>query len=182
MVDTEAARNDLRIANRFLKDFEESDIPSDTAVYRYDLDKAMEYIKQARLNDPDVTWQYKNDKKELVVMTPDILEAIVLYHLANPTINKGRDATPQELQEAIALLERSLALRPIPMTYKTLGGGYYYTYQQDKYLALMIEANKKYPEDHIIPSFIEFDSLIEVSLMLNVVIRCLARTSFLQNR
>ena len=26
----------------------------------------------------------------------------------------------------------------------------------------------------IIPSFIEFDSLIEVSLMLNVVIRCLA--------
>jgi hypothetical protein len=148
MADTEGARNDLRIAYKFLIDFEKND-------YQPDLDQAMRYLRLARQKDSTVSWQHKDEKNKLVTTTPEVLEAIVLHHMATPEILK-EDQSPEKLHAAIGLLERAIALRPIPMSYNYLFRAYCKTYQRDKALAIITEANRRYPDDHVIRSNLDY--------------------------
>jgi tetratricopeptide (TPR) repeat protein len=148
MTDTEAARNELRIAYKHLLDFEKDDIPEC-------LDSAMRYLQQARKLDPRVTWQHKDEKNKVVTTTPDLLEAIVLHHVTKPTIT-DRDSSPEKLKAALSLLERSFSLQPISVTYNLLSYAYTRTNQRDKALAILTEGNRRYPEDHTIRAELDF--------------------------
>jgi tetratricopeptide (TPR) repeat protein len=151
MTDTEGARNDLRIAYKFLRDFEKNEFGD------LELDSAMRYLRLARDKDPTVTWKHKDEKNKLVTTTPDVLEAIVLHHMAAPeTLKEKENQSLERLHAAIGLLERSIALHPISMTYNRLFRAYCQTYQRDKALAIITEANRRYPEDHVIRSNLDY--------------------------
>jgi hypothetical protein len=68
MADTEAARTDMRFAQKYLEHKE--------------FDEAMNYTASARRKDPNVTLAVKTESKEVVILTPDSLEAGILEQQA----------------------------------------------------------------------------------------------------
>jgi hypothetical protein len=140
MPDTEAARDDLRIALQYIdKYYDEKQVG-----YFKGLDFAMKYIVQSRQKDPQATLKAKCGKDSVLDWTADYMEGQILaikgiYHSNIPT----RD----ELSTAINLLEESIGLFPIPWSYTALANTYNSMARRADALALLKEGARRWPGD-----------------------------------
>src|SRR5262249_44870469 len=137
---TEAARDELRIAQQYFQKYEDTKSDPQKEVSE-DLYYALKYIEKARALDPTVTLTEKLPGDELGLLTLNHLEAQILFRQAKHHVQldpqtghvlaNGRDM-------AISKLERAMSLEPrLPHIYTELAGWYKQRGETSRALALL---------------------------------------------
>jgi hypothetical protein len=137
MTDTAGARDDLRIAHKYIEQYDLHKIEDD-------LEMALGYIRRARHKDPGVTLKAKFSDKQILDHTPDSTESWILFSKALAIIHSKReDAYPN----ATALLKRSIQIMPFPQAYIALAFLYNFAKRRHDADAVLKEAAQQWPDD-----------------------------------
>jgi tetratricopeptide (TPR) repeat protein len=152
MTDTEAARNDLRIARQYIDKNHDKNEPKHN--YFSNLDYAMKYVNRAREKDPNVTLKLKlDDSKKIIDWTPDRLEAEVFA--IKGVYYSNFDDSQDDLSTAVNLLEHSIKLFPTPTAYAALARSYNNMARRDDALVLLQDGARRWPADMKIQPLID---------------------------
>jgi tetratricopeptide (TPR) repeat protein len=148
MPDTEAARDDMRWARKYIDEYHGQPGP-------LHLDMALRYIRRAREKDPYVTLKaVGTDKKSLFDWTLSAMEGEI-FGIQGVNIVNDHFSKDEDFERAIYLLQQSIQLLPMPVTYKALAFAYNRKMQRPKADALFREAAQRFPDDFSIRQAID---------------------------
>jgi tetratricopeptide (TPR) repeat protein len=152
MPDTEAARDDLRIARQYIDKTYDKNEPKNTFISN--LDYALKYINRARAKDPDATLKARSSTSaDIITWTSDLLEGEVF---AIRGMNESQfDESQDGLAVAVKLLEHSINLFPMPQSYAALARSYIKMARRDDAHALLQDGARRWPGDMQIQPLID---------------------------